>query len=80
MTDADTFVIPKSSKHKDEAWEVIKWFYQKENLQKLIDIYGCIPADKDLAATWKTDTNAKYPNVDLQVFLDGIELHRLAKP
>jgi multiple sugar transport system substrate-binding protein len=73
VTDADTFVIPKSSKHKDEAWEVIKWFYENENLKQLIDNYGCIPADKDLAASWATDTGTKYPNVDLQVFLDALD-------
>jgi multiple sugar transport system substrate-binding protein len=73
ITDADTFVIPKSSKHKDEAWEVVKWFYEKEQLKELTNIYSCIPADKDLAVEWKTDREATYPDVNMQVFIDSLE-------
>lgn len=73
LVDADTFVMPKSGKHKDQAWEVIKWFFQNENLQKLIDNYGCFPADKDLAANWITLTKKDFPNVDLQVFIDALD-------
>jgi multiple sugar transport system substrate-binding protein len=73
IVDADTFVIPKSSKHKDEAWEVIKWFWQNENLKKLTDNYGCIPADKTLAGGWVADIQAKYPNINPQVFIDALD-------
>jgi multiple sugar transport system substrate-binding protein len=72
-TDADTFVIPKASKHKDQAWEVVKWLFQKDMMKKLTDIYSCIPADKELAAGWKDEQAKKYPKVDFQVFIDALE-------
>jgi multiple sugar transport system substrate-binding protein len=72
-TDADTFVIPKSSKHKDEAWEVIKWFYENKQLKEITNIYSCIPADKDLAVQWQNDRKAAYPDVDMQVFIDALD-------
>lgn len=73
LVDADTFVIPKSSKNKDAAWEVIKWFYEPAQLKVLIDNYGCMPADKDLAATWVSDLKAKYPDIDAQVYVDALD-------
>jgi multiple sugar transport system substrate-binding protein len=71
-TDADTLEISKTSKHKDQAWEVMKWIFQKDILKRLTNIYSCIPADKDLAATWKTDMSTRYPKVDFQVFIDAL--------
>jgi multiple sugar transport system substrate-binding protein len=70
--DADTFVIPKSSKHQKEAWEVVKWLFQPEIMQKLTKNYSCIPARKSLAATWADDMKKDYPNVNFQVFLDSL--------
>jgi multiple sugar transport system substrate-binding protein len=72
-TDADTFTIPKASKHKDQAWEVIKWLYEPAMMKKLTDIYSCIPADKTLAVGWKDDMSKKYPNANFQVFLDALD-------
>jgi multiple sugar transport system substrate-binding protein len=72
-TDADTFVIPKASKHKDQAWEVVKWLFTPEMMKKLTDIYSCIPADKTLAAGWKDVQTKKYPKVDFQVFIDALD-------
>jgi multiple sugar transport system substrate-binding protein len=73
MVDADTFVIPKSSQHKDEAWEVVKWFFEEKQLQTLIDNYGCMPADKNLAANWVGSLKAKYPEIDAQVYVDALD-------
>jgi len=73
LVDADTFVIPKSSQHKDEAWEVVKWFFEEKQLQTLIDNYGCMPADKNLAATWVDRMKTDYPDVDVQVFVDALD-------
>jgi len=73
VTDADTFVIPKSSKHQKEAWEVIKWFWQNQYLKLMTDNYSCIPADKDLAVQWKAANSQTYPKVDFQVFLDALD-------
>jgi multiple sugar transport system substrate-binding protein len=69
----DTFAIPQSSHHPDEAWEVAKWFMEPENLSRLAASYGCIPARKSLAGSWLESMSAQYPNVDFQVFLDSIE-------
>ena len=69
---ADTFVIPKSSKHQQEAWEVIKWLWQDKYLKLLTDNYACIPADKKLANLWKDAMTQLYPRVDFQVFLDSL--------
>jgi multiple sugar transport system substrate-binding protein len=71
--DADTFVMPKSGKHPDEAWEVVKWLFQPENMNRLVKNYGCIPARQSLAATWVDEMKADYPNVDFQVFLDSLD-------
>ena len=68
----DTFAIPKSSHHPDEAWEVAKWFMEPENLSRLAESYGCIPARKSLSGDWLENMGAQYPNVDFQVFLDSI--------
>jgi multiple sugar transport system substrate-binding protein len=72
-TDADTFTIPKASKHKDQAWEVIKWLYEPAMMKRLTDIYSCIPADKQLAVNWKDEQAKKYPKVDFQVFIDALD-------
>jgi len=68
---SDTFVMLKASEHKDAAWEVIKWLFQPEILQRLTDNYGCIPAHTGLAAGWVDNMKAKYPNVDFAVFLES---------
>jgi multiple sugar transport system substrate-binding protein len=69
----DTFTIPKSSKHPDQAWEVAKWLMQPEIMARLAKSYGCIPARKSLAGSWMDSMKADYPNVDWQVFIDSIE-------
>jgi multiple sugar transport system substrate-binding protein len=73
LIDADTFVMPKSGKNKDQAWEVIKWFFERDMLKRLTDNYGCIPADADLAAGWVGEMEAKYPGINHQVFIDGLD-------
>jgi len=70
--DADTFVMPKSGKHPDEAWEVVKWFFQPENMERLVKNYGCMPARGSSIEKWFADRQAEYPNVDFQVFADSL--------
>jgi len=72
IVDADTAVMPKSSKNQEAAWEVMKWFYENKQLAQLIANYGCLPADKDLSKSWVTDRKAENPNVDYQVFIDAM--------
>jgi multiple sugar transport system substrate-binding protein len=70
---ADTFVIPKSSHHPDEAWEVAKWLFEPDMLMRLAKNYGCIPARQSLAQQWLDDMAAEFPNVDWVVFLGSID-------
>jgi multiple sugar transport system substrate-binding protein len=71
--DADTFAIPKSSKHSKEAWEVAKWLAQPDIMLRLTANWGGIPARKSLADTWRAEMETKYPHPDFQVFFDSIE-------
>lgn len=72
-TNADVFAIPKHAKHPEAAWEVAKWLLQPENMKRLTQAYGCIPARKSLADGWMSEMQAQYPKVNFQVFLDGIQ-------
>jgi multiple sugar transport system substrate-binding protein len=69
----DTFTIPKSSKHPDQAWEVAKFLMEPGVMSRLAKSYGCIPARKSLAVEWLDGMKADYPNIDWQVFIDSIE-------
>jgi len=73
MVDADTAVIPAATKNPNEAWEVMKWFFEPDQYKVLISNYGCLPADKEAISTWSSDQAAKYPGVDFQVFLDAMD-------
>ena len=52
---ADTFVMCKSAKNHDAAWEVYKWLFSSEIYSKLCKNYGGIPALKDLQDNWVKD-------------------------
>jgi len=70
--DADTFSMVKAAHHKDAAWEVIKWMFQPDILNRLCNTWGAIPAHQELAAAWVDDRKAAYPDVDFAAFLDAI--------
>ncbi len=72
-TNADGFVIPKDSKHPEQAWVVAKWMMQPEIMKQLTNSYGCIPARQSLAESWLADMKEATPGVDFQVFLDAID-------
>ena len=69
----DTFTIPKSSKHPDQAWELAKFLMSPSVMSRLAKSYGCIPARKSLATEWLNSMKADYANIDWQVFIDSIE-------
>ena len=73
MVDADTAVMPAAGKNPNEAWEVMKWFFEKEQYDTLIANYSCLPADKESMASWSSKLSSKYPGVDFQVFLDAMD-------
>ncbi len=70
--DADVISIAKGSKHIDQAWEVTKWFLEKEMFWRLSQNYGCIPADEELGQRWFDEMATQFPNVDFQVFGDSL--------
>jgi len=70
---ADTFAIPVQAPHPDQAWEVMKWMVQPENMKRLAASYGAIPARKSLAESWKEGQSALNKKVDWQLFIDSID-------
>ena len=68
---ADTFVMVKAAHHRDAAWEVMKWLFQPDPLNRLAKNYGSIPAHTELAAGWVDEMNVDYPDVDFGVFLES---------
>jgi multiple sugar transport system substrate-binding protein len=69
---ADTFVMLKVAHHPDQAWEVMKWMFEPEVLDRLAANYGAIPAHQELAAGWVDGMNEKFPDIDFAAFLDAI--------
>lgn len=72
-TNIDTFVICRSGKHPDEAWEVYKWLFSDAVYAKLNHNYGGIPALKALQSQWLDEQKAERPNINWQVLLDAGE-------
>lgn len=70
---ADTFAIPVQAAHPDQAWEVMKWMVEPENMKRLAASYGAIPARKSLAEGWKEGQKDLNKNVDWQLFIDSID-------
>jgi multiple sugar transport system substrate-binding protein len=70
--DADTFVMPKSGAHADAAWQVIKWFFEPTQFDRLCKNYTCLPARQSVATAWVEDMSTKYPGVGFQVFLESL--------
>jgi len=73
MIDADTAVIPASSKHPQEAWEVMKWLFEQPQYDQLIANYTCLPADTVSLASWVDTMSAKYPGVNFPVLVQGMD-------
>jgi multiple sugar transport system substrate-binding protein len=71
--DADTFVMTRAAKHKDAAWEAVKWMFQPDILNRLAKNWGSIPAHIELEAGWVDEMKADYPDVDFEVFLKSVE-------
>lgn len=85
-TNSDTFVMTKSAKHQEEAWEVYKFLFSDAIYAKLASNYGCIPAVKSLQAAWVDEqingvwndewddwnwNSYPRPDINWQVFLDA---------
>lgn len=70
-TNLDTFVMCKSAKNHDKAWEVYKWLFSPEVYWKLCNNYGGIPAMTQYQQTWIDERKAERPNINWQVFIDA---------
>lgn len=70
---SDVFAMPKNSKNKDAAWEVMKWLAAEEQLSELCKIYGCIPARESLRDEFTKSFEEKYGDVDVNVVFGAID-------
>jgi multiple sugar transport system substrate-binding protein len=69
---ADTFRIMKTTKHPQEAFEVLTYLLGDASL-KLLDTYGAMPARISDQANYLSTVAAQYPwNPDFQVAVDGV--------
>ena len=72
---ADTFEIPKGSKHPEEAFKVLSYLVTTAS-KDLLNIYGGMPAQKNLQKPFLDNFfKTRYPhvNVNTQVIVDSIE-------
>jgi multiple sugar transport system substrate-binding protein len=69
---ADIFAIPSGAKNKDAAWEVMKWLTSEENIVRVCEIYGCIPARQSVQASYVESLNTRYPGLDTNVIFESL--------
>jgi multiple sugar transport system substrate-binding protein len=71
---ADTFRIFESTKHPDEAFEVLQYLLgDTPDVKELLTAYGAFPARKSLQASFVDDLNKKFPQKpDWQVAMDSV--------
>ncbi len=72
---ADTFRIFKTTKHPDEAFEVLSYFLgESEAAKNLVLAYGAFPARKSLQGSFFDSLNQQFTQKpDWQVALDGVQ-------
>ena len=68
---ADTFAIPKSSGHPNEAFQVVGWMLGEEQAPILASVYGALPARKSAQEAFVTDP-ANDAGFTWQVGLDAL--------
>jgi multiple sugar transport system substrate-binding protein len=71
VLNADTFGILKANKNPDAAFEVLTLMLG-EFAPDLVEIYGAFPARQSLQTDALAAMAAKFPGVDLNVFVDGL--------
>lgn len=69
---ADGFTMVQAAHHKDQAWQVMKWMFQSDILDRLCRNYGAIPAHIELAANWVPTQVEQFGEIDFEVFIDAI--------
>ncbi len=68
---ADTFAILKGTKNPDAAFDVLT-ILLGDMAPQLLQVYGAFPARASLQDSALATMKEKFPNADLQVFIDGI--------
>jgi multiple sugar transport system substrate-binding protein len=68
---ADTFGILKAAKNPQASWEVYSLFMD-EFAGDLAAVYGAFPARQSLQADAVAGLQERFPDVDFQVFVDGL--------
>jgi len=73
---ADTFCIPKGSKHPDEAFQVLTYLLSPEIASQLVSIYGGMPARLSLQGDYFTTYNeTNFPDktdINWDVVVDSV--------
>jgi len=70
--EADIFAIPANASYKQEAWEVLKWLLDPQQMVELCQSYGCLPARASGAENYRTWLAHKYPGLDTGVIYAAI--------
>ncbi len=68
---ADTFAVPKATKNQDAAFAVYT-LMTNEYAAELASVYGFLPAKTSAQASAVAAMQEKYPNADMQVFVDAL--------
>ncbi len=70
---ADTFYIPDSTEHKEEAWEVLKWLTSEEHIMDVCLVYGCLPARRSVQEAYLSLLIDRYGENDYDVVFESID-------
>ena len=70
---ADNFTIPAAAEHQQEAWEVMKWLTEPEQIVDVCLIYGCVPARASVADEFRAGLQNRFPDLDMDVIFGAID-------
>lgn len=70
---ADLFTMPKTTKNKDAAWEVMKWLVAPEQIVDVCKVYGCLPARQSSQQAYLDFMKERYPGIDYDVIFTAID-------
>jgi multiple sugar transport system substrate-binding protein len=77
ITDADMTGILKISQHPQEAWEVLKWLYEAEQLKPLVEVLAGhvlgVPEDAMLQKELPSFLAKNYPQVETQTLIEALQ-------
>jgi multiple sugar transport system substrate-binding protein len=70
---ADLFTMPKNTKNKDAAWEVMKWLVSPEQIVEVCKVYGCLPARQSAQAAYLAYLQERFPGQEYDVIFTAID-------